>query len=203
MERVTMTEATLLLDAATVTDATRAAERPRDQAQFAALLTEQWDRAYRLAYHLTGNAPDADDLVQQAAEEAFLAFDRFQPGTRFDRWLLRIMHNSFLDRVRKDRRRKIFSIDALPVPIPADRSTDPEMVLRGSLEGPVRTALMSLAPEFRSAIVLVDIEGLPYEDAAHILHLPIGTIRSRLHRGRLALREWLRPYVDAMKRGEV
>jgi len=178
--------------------------QPSDRTQrFAELLTAHWDRAYRLAIYLTGNAQDADDLVQQAAEEAFVAFDRFQPGTRFDRWLLRILHNSFLDRVRRARRHRMFSIEALGVPLPAGRAADPETALGESLDGPVRSALLSLPPDFRAVVVLVDLDGLSYEDAAHILHLPIGTVRSRLHRGRLALREWLRPYVDAVKRGEL
>jgi len=178
--------------------------RPSDRTQrFTELLTAHWEHAYRLAFHLTGKAQDADDLVQQAAEEAFIAFDRFQPGTRFDRWLLHILYNSFLDRVRSERRHPTLPIDTLTLIVPADHSSDPETALAAALDGPARGALLSLPLEFRAAVVLVDLGNLSYEDAAHILRLPVGTVRSRLHRGRLALREWLRPYVDAMKRGEL
>jgi RNA polymerase sigma factor (sigma-70 family) len=177
-----------------------AAER---NAEFARLLELHWNRAYRFAYRLAGNAHDAQDLLQEAAEEAFSAFHRFQPGTHFDRWLLRILHNSFLDHVRRDRRRTFFSLEALNAPaLVADRASEPEAVAEASLHGPVLRAVESLPPEFRAAVVLVDLEGLTYEEAADILRCPVGTVRSRLHRGRLALREWLRPYLDALKRGD-
>lgn len=170
--------------------------------QFAELLAAHWDRAYRFAYHLTGNTADSDDLIQQAAEEAFRAFHRFQAGTRFDRWFFRIMHNSFVDRVRRDRRRKIFSLDDV-TGAAAPQTADPSAIAEGALDGPVLRALLALPPEARAVVALVDLLGLPYDDAAEILHCPVGTIRSRLHRARLALREWLRSYVDAMKRGDL
>lgn len=170
--------------------------------QFAELLAVHWDRAYRFAYHLTGNAADSDDLIQQAAEEAFRAFHRFQHGTRFDRWFFRIMHNSFVDRIRRDRRRKIFSLDDV-IGVAAPQTADPAALAESVLDGPVLRSLRALPPDARAVIALVDMLGLPYDDAAEILHCPVGTIRSRLHRARLALREWLRPYVDAMKRGDL
>lgn len=185
-----------------VDDLTQAADRKSARDQFAELLSAHWDHAYRFAYHLTGNAPDSEDLIQQAAEEAFRAFNRFQPGTRFDRWFSRIMHNSFVDRVRKDRRRKIFSLDDVTGAATADVA-DPSAIAEGSLDGPVLRALRALPPDSRAVVALVDLLGLPYEDTAEILHCPVGTVRSRLHRARLALREWLRPYVDSMKRGDL
>jgi len=106
------------------TDVTSARDR------FAELLAAHWDRAYRFAYHLTGNAADSDDLIQQAAEEAFRAFHRFQPGTRFDRWFFRIMHNSFVDRIRRDRRRKIFSLDEVTGAVTSD-AADPSAIAEG------------------------------------------------------------------------
>lgn len=167
---------------------------------FAALLTACWDRAYRLAYHLTGRRPDAEDLLQQAVEEAWRAFGRFQPGTRFDSWLFRIIHNSYIDRVRRDRRRRMFSLDDLTAER-AGTSDAPAAAADGLLDGPVLRALQLLPPPFRAVVVLVDLEGLSYEEAAAVLRCPVGTVRSRLHRARLALREWLRPYVDAVRRG--
>ncbi len=187
-----------------VNEAAKAAEQPQASAQFADLLSECWDRAYRFAYHLTGNSDQAEDLIQEAAAEAFGAFDRFSPGTHFDRWLMRIMHHTYLDRMRHARRHRIFSLeDVAPASLQAAGMGDPEAAIEASLDGPVRRALLALPPEYRAPIILVDLEELAYEDAAEILHIPIGTVRSRLHRGRLALREWLRPYVNAVKRGEL
>ena len=198
-----MTSAHVALSAALpVDELAQAAEGASARDQFAELLAAHWDRAYRFAYHLTGNNADSDDLIQQAAEEAFRAFHRFQPGTRFDRWFFRIMHNSFVDRIRRDRRRKIFSLDEV-TGAAASETADPSAIAEGALDGPVLRALRALPPDARAVVALVDMLGLPYDDAAEILHCPVGTIRSRLHRARLALREWLRPYVDAMKRGDL
>lgn len=180
-----------------------AADRTAAQESFAELLAAHWEHAYRFAYYLTGNAPDSEDLLQQAAEEAFRAFHRFQPGTRFDRWLFRIMHNSFVDRLRRERRRKIFSLDDVSGTAVMDPTAGPSEVAEGALDGPVLRALRALPPDARAVVALVDLQGLPYEAAAEILRCPIGTVRSRLHRARLALREWLRPYVDALQRGEL
>ncbi len=180
-----------------------AADRAASQESFAELLATHWEHAYRFAYYLTGNAPDSEDLLQQAAEEAFRAFHRFQPGTRFDRWLFRIMHNSFVDRLRRERRRKIFSLDDVSGSAVMDPTAGPSEVAEGALDGPVLRALRALPPDARAVVALVDIQGLPYDAAAEILRCPIGTVRSRLHRARLALREWLRPYVDALQRGEL
>lgn len=171
------------------------------QTEFARLVEAHWRSAFRFAYRLTGNADDAEDLVQQAAEEALRAFSRFQPGTRFDRWWLRILYNSFLDRTRRERRRSYFPLEDIPSPLPAGREADPETALEAHLDGPVQKALDALPPDFRAAVVLVDLEGLSYQEAAQVLRCPMGTVRSRLHRARLALREWLREYVDAVNRG--
>lgn len=192
-----------LPSSAPVADLATKAGRSAAQEGFADLLAAHWDHAYRFAYYLTGNAHDSEDLLQQAAEEAFRAFHRFQPGTRFDRWLFRIMHNSFVDRLRRERRRKIFSLDDVSSPAVPDHTADPSTVAEGALDGPVLRALRALPPDARAVVALVDLQGLPYEDAAEILRCPIGTVRSRLHRARLALREWLRPYVDALQRGEL
>ncbi len=179
-----------------------AAGRETSREQFADLLAACWDRAFRFAYYLTGDRSDSEDLLQQAAEEALRAFPRFQPGTRFDSWLFRIIHNSYLDHVRKNRRRRVFSLDDLPADA-VGAGADPAAVADGLLDGPVLRALQLLPPPFRAVVALVDLQGLSYEEAAAILRCPVGTVRSRLHRARLALREWLRPYVDAMKRGDL
>lgn len=171
-------------------------------ARFAELLATHWDRVYRFAFHLSGNAQDVDDLMQQVIEEALRAFGRFEPGSRFDRWLMRIMHRSFLDRVRHQRHHTTFSLNEVAGSLEAGLSADPEAALGASLDGAVLRAVRALPLAYRAPIILIDLQEMSYEDAAGILHCPIGTVRSRLHRGRLALREWLRPYVDAVKRGE-
>ncbi|GBD28536.1 ECF RNA polymerase sigma factor SigE [bacterium HR31] len=172
------------------------------RAEFARLVEAHWKSAYRFAYRLTGNADEAEELVQQAAEEAFRAFPRFRPGTRFDRWWLRILYHSFVDRARHKRRQSYFSLEEVAsAALTAGRWADPEAALEEKLDGPVQKALLALPPDFRAAVLLVDLLGLSYEETAHVLRCPVGTVRSRLHRARLALREWLRDYVDAMKRG--
>lgn len=174
------------------------------RAEFGRLVEAHWRSAYRFAYRLTGNPEEAADLVQQAAEEAFRAFSRFRPGTRFDRWWLRILYNSFVDRMRRHRRQSYLPLDDLSGKLSVTGSwADPEAALEQQLDGPVQRALDALPPEFRAAVILVDVEGLSYEEAARVLCCPPGTVRSRLHRGRLALREWLRGHVDALRRGEL
>src|SRR5256885_10908813 len=130
-----MTSAHVTLSAALpVDELAQAAEGASARDQFAELLAAHWDRAYRFAYHLTGNNADSDDLIQQAAEEAFRAFHRFQPGTRFDRWFFRIMHNSFVDRIRRDRRRKIsclYEVTGASAPMTAGPTAFPTCVLAG------------------------------------------------------------------------
>jgi RNA polymerase sigma-70 factor (ECF subfamily) len=173
------------------------------RAEFARLVEAHWRTAYRFAYRLTGNAAEAEDLVQEAAEEAFRAFHRFRRGSRFDRWWLRILYHSFVDRARRERRRFCSPLgDAVHSPSPA-RWADPESVLDGQLDGPVQRALDALPPDFKATVILVDLEGFSYQEAAQLLRCPVGTVRSRLHRARLALRQWLREYVDAVQRGEL
>jgi len=148
-------------------------------------------RVYRLAYRLTGNAHDAEDLTQDVFIRVFRSLHRFQPGT-FEGWLHRITTNLFLDGAR--RRQKI-RFDGL-----AEGSDDrlasswpnPSQQLEDAdLDHDVAAALNALAPSFRAAVVLCDIEGLTYEEISEVLDLKIGTVRSRIHRGRAQLREAL------------
>jgi RNA polymerase sigma-70 factor, ECF subfamily len=144
-------------------------------------------RVFRLAYRLTGNRHDAEDLTQDVFVRVFRSLADYQPGT-FEGWLHRITTNLFLDGVRRKAR---IRFDALPddaerlpgnTPNPAneidDRLFDPD----------VQRALDSLPPEFRAAVVLCDIEGLSYEEIAATLDVKLGTVRSRIHRGRAQLR---------------
>ncbi|MDP9393740.1 MAG: RNA polymerase sigma factor SigE [Actinomycetota bacterium] len=145
-------------------------------------------RVYRLAYRLTGNAHDAEDLTQEVFVRVFRSLSTYTPGT-FEGWLHRITTNLFLDMVR---RRQRIRFDALAddaserlagrEPSPAQSYDDRH------LDHDVQSALDALAPEFRAAVVLCDIEGLTYEEIAEVLGVKLGTVRSRIHRGRSQLR---------------
>ena len=154
------------------------------------LVRQHADRVYRLAYRLSGNQHDAEDLTQETFIRVFRSVQNYQPGT-FEGWLHRITTNLFLDMVR---RRGRIRMEALPEDydrVPADEP-NPEQIYHDSRLGPdLQAALDSLPPEFRAAVVLCDIEGLSYEEIAATLGIKLGTVRSRIHRGRVLLREAL------------
>jgi RNA polymerase sigma-70 factor (ECF subfamily) len=144
---------------------------------------------YNVAYRLTGNDDDAYDLVQEALLRVRKGLETYQPGS-MEAWLSRIVTNVFLDEVRRKRRRPV---EALP--------DDPERLLPSSpgadeatenLSDDVQVALRRLPEEFRMAVVLCDVVGLSYEEIADALSVPVGTVRSRIHRGRRLLRAALR-----------
>ena len=145
-------------------------------------------RVYRLALRLTGSPHDAEDLTQDVFVRVFRSLHRFQPGT-LEGWLHRITTNLFLDGAR---RRKKIRFDGLPDGS-AERlvsawPTPSEQLADADLDHDVSAALAALPPEFRAAVVLCDIEGLSYEEIAAVLSVKIGTVRSRIHRGRAQLR---------------
>lgn len=168
-------------------------------AQAGAWVPPSWDeivrehsaRVYRLAFRLTGNRHDAEDLTQEVFVRVFRSLNSYTPGT-FEGWLHRITTNLFLDQVRRKQR---IRFDALPDDA-ADRlpggDPGPERIWEhNNLDYDVQAALDSLAPDFRAAVVLCDIEGLSYEEIAATLDIKLGTVRSRIHRGRAQLREAL------------
>ena len=145
-------------------------------------------KVYRLAYRLTGNRFDAEDLTQETFVRVFRSLHNFTPGT-LGGWLHRITTNLFLDQAR---RRNRIRFDAL--------AEDSESRMPGKEPGPersfehnnldidVQAALDALPPDFRAAVVLCDLEGLSYEEVAAALGVKLGTVRSRIHRGRSLLR---------------
>ena len=144
-------------------------------------------RVFRLAYRLTGNQHDAEDLTQEVFVRVFRSLDSYTPGT-FEGWIHRITTNLFLDMVR---RRARIRFDALPDDaerLSSGERTPAERYDDTLLDPDVQAALDALAPEFRAAVVLCDIEGLSYEEIADVLDVKLGTVRSRIHRGRSALR---------------
>jgi RNA polymerase sigma-70 factor (ECF subfamily) len=151
------------------------------------VVREHADRVYRLAYRLTGNRHDAEDLTQETFIRVFRSLASYQPGT-FEGWLHRITTNLFLDMVRRRARLRMEGLpedtDRLPGGGP-----EPEQVWSDTHFDPaVQAALDELPPEFRAAVVLCDIEGLSYEEIGATLGVKLGTVRSRIHRGRAALR---------------
>jgi RNA polymerase sigma-70 factor (ECF subfamily) len=149
------------------------------------------DRVYRLAYRLSGNRADAEDLTQETFVRVFRSLANYEPGT-FEGWLHRITTNLFLDMVR---RRSRIRFDALPEDA-SDRlaaaTAGPEQAYHEThLDPEVQGALDALPADFRAAVVLCDLEGLSYEEIAATLGVKVGTVRSRIHRGRVQLREAL------------
>jgi RNA polymerase sigma-70 factor (ECF subfamily) len=155
------------------------------------VVTTHSPRVYRLAYRLTGNQHDAEDLTQEVFVRVFRSLASYTPGN-FEGWLHRITTNLFLDQARRKQRIRF-------TPLPEDASDrlggrEPaadEAFDLGRLDDEVQAALADLPPDFRAAVVLCDIEGLSYEEIAATLDVKIGTVRSRIHRGRAALRESL------------
>ena len=140
---------------------------------------------YNVAYRLTGNDDDAYDLVQEALLRVRKGLETYQPGS-MEAWLSRIVTNVFLDEVRRRRRRPVEVLPEdperlLPSSPGADEATE-------SLPDDVQAALRRLPEDFRTAVVLCDVVGLSYEEIADALSVPVGTVRSRIHRGRRLLR---------------
>jgi RNA polymerase sigma-70 factor, ECF subfamily len=148
-------------------------------------------KIYNFAYRLTGNPDDAADLVQEVLLRVRRGLASYQPGS-FEGWLWRITRNAFLDEVRRRNRRPSY-----PIPEDIDRwdvastpAADVEYS-RISIGDDIQKALLELPYEFREAVVLCDIVGLSYEEIARAVAVPIGTVRSRIHRGRKLLVELL------------
>lgn len=145
-------------------------------------------RVYRLALRLTGNPHDAEDLTQDVFVRVFRSLDRYRPGT-FEGWLHRITTNLFLDGARRKQRIRFdLMADDVDERVPAKDPGPGQVVVDHDLDHDVAQALAALSPEFRAAVVLCDIEGLSYEEIADVLGLKLGTVRSRIHRGRSQLR---------------
>ncbi len=173
----------------------------RNTASFEELMERTYKKVYNMAYRLSGNAADAEDLTQEAYFRALRSFNTYEGDKPFENWIFRILSRLFLDLLRYRKRRvPTVSYDA---PIPqdgddnlffdkADETPDPEQSLFGGIVGEqMEAALKTLSPDQRLIVLLADVEGMPYKDIADIVGAPIGTIRSRLHRTHKALRKAL------------
>ena len=183
-----------------------------DQARFAELAMPYMDALYSAALRMTRNPADAEDLVQETYLRAYRGFGGFKDGTNLKAWLYKILTNTFINTYRAKKRRpeetdlddtedfylyrRLGGLEAAA----ADRTPESE-VLESIPEAVVKEALESLPEQFRMAVMLADVEGFSYKEIAEILDIPIGTVMSRLHRGRRALQKAL--FEFGMARGLV
>jgi RNA polymerase sigma-70 factor, ECF subfamily len=177
-------------------------------AEFEKEAVPHMDILYNYALRMTSNRDDAADLVQETFLKAFRFWDKYEKGTNIRAWLFRIMKNSYINKYRKETKEPdtvdYEDIQNFYNTIKAE-SADPNDLQRkifgGLLEDDIARALEALPEEFRTVVILCDIEGLSYEEIAEFVDCPIGTVRSRLHRGRRILRGKLLTY--ARKHGFV
>lgn len=152
------------------------------------VVREHSARVYRLAYRLTGNQHDAEDLTQEVFVRVFRSLSNYTPGT-FEGWLHRITTNLFLDMARRRQRIRFEGLaDDAAERLQGREPTPAQAFDDTNFDADVQAALDALAPEYRAAVVLCDIEGLSYEEISATLGVKLGTVRSRIHRGRAQLR---------------
>jgi RNA polymerase sigma-70 factor, ECF subfamily len=176
-----------------------------DQATFEADAIQYAPQLYSAALRMARNPADAEDLVQETFLKAYRAYDTFEAGTNLKAWLYRILTNTYINRYRRATRRpdevELGELEDLYIyrrlgsetSAGAGRSAE-DMVLDGLVEADVKAAVESLPENFRMPVLLADLEGFSYKEIAEILDIPIGTVMSRLHRGRKALEKGLWEY---------
>lgn len=173
-----------------------------DKATFEEDALQYARQLYSAALRMTRNPSDAEDLVQETFLKAYRAYDSFEEGTNLKAWLYRILTNTFINKYRADSRRPkqselgdvedlyMYRRIAVGDSSAASRSAE-ERVLEGLLEEDIKRAVEELPEKFRIPVLLADLEGFSYKEIAEILDIPIGTVMSRLHRGRKALEKML------------
>jgi len=186
------------LDPDELAAAQRIATDARDRVRFEEEALALADQVYRVARHLANSREEAEDLVQETYARAFRSWRSFQPGTNLRAWLLRILTNLNIDRGRRSQRapqmqaleaNDYFLYDKLADS--GDGTTDEDRVVERLSQDDVVSALSAVPHDFRDVLVLVDLGDFSYQDAAQILDIPIGTVMSRLHRGRRILKREL------------
>ena len=171
-----------------------------DQATFDDDAMQYAPQLYSAALRMTRNAADAEDIVQETFLKAYRAYDTFEEGTNLKAWLYRILTNTYINKYRKQQRRPsevelgelqdLYLFKRLGEPSGASESAE-QSVLDDMVDLDVKQALESLPDHFRMPVLLADVEGFSYKEIAEILDIPIGTVMSRLHRGRKALQKKL------------
>ncbi len=160
------------------------------------------DTLFNVALRLTGDKSDAEDLVQDTVLKAYRAWDKYEPGTNCRAWLVTIMRNTFINKFRRESRRpgtvQYDSVEDTSV-FEAVQDRDPEgSFFRFIVDAEVKQAIQDLPEEFRIPLVLSDIEGMSYAEIARVLEVPVGTVKSRLFRGRRRLQQRLYEYALEM-----
>jgi RNA polymerase sigma-70 factor (ECF subfamily) len=143
-----------------------------------------------VAYRLTGNHSDAQDLVQEVLVRVQRGLANYRPGS-MEGWLCRITTNAFLDEVRRRKRRPVEPLPDIPDRLPVRTPAPDEALARETLPDHIQAALLGLPEDYRIAVVLCDVVGMSYTEIAETVAVPVGTVRSRIHRGRSMLREVL------------
>jgi len=171
------------------------------QSEFESEALPNADLLYNYALRMTNNGADADDLVQETFLKAFRFWDKYEKGTNIRAWLFRIMKNSYINRYRREAKEpdtvdydEIQNFYSSIRAESADSSDDQASSFASLLDDDMATAIADLPEDFRTVVILCDIEGLTYEEIAEFLDCPLGTVRSRLHRGRSLLRARLLHY---------
>jgi RNA polymerase sigma-70 factor (ECF subfamily) len=175
---------------------------PGTRQQFELLFQRSQRRVYRFAYHLLGNTCDAEDVVQDAYLRAWQHFDGFDTTRSFEGWLFRIVTNRVIDLRRRQKRVPMYSLDTAfyfreDEPFQVDKFAAPhsdpaEIVIEPILEETLQNALEALPTNYRTAILLCDVEQYSYQDIANMMQCAIGTVRSRIHRARVLLRDHIK-----------
>ncbi len=164
---------------------------------FEKLMANSYQQAFQMAYRFTSNRAEAEDLLQETYIRAYRYFHRYDEALPFTAWLYRIMTNLHIDNVRRTSRLKTVSIDQPVGESSSAWDLEDSDAARGdqkiddTLGEPLQRALQAMTPDFRMAVVLADVEGLSYEEIATIMDTSVGTVRSRIHRGRKQIREHL------------
>ena len=179
-----------------------------EQLTFEALALSYMDQLYAAALRMTRNPADAEDLVQETYAKAFAAQDKFTMGTNLKAWLYRIQTNAFINTYRKKQREPkrsdAESVEDWQLAAAAEHTSSglasaEDAALDALGDEDIKRALSELSEDFRMAVYLSDVEGFAYKEIAQIMDTPVGTVMSRLHRGRKLLREKLKDY--AAERG--
>ena len=186
--------------------------RSQRHQEFERMMRLSQRQAFAMAIRLTGNQSEAEDLVQDAYLRAYRFFNRYDRAMPFTSWLYRIMANAHIDAVRRNGKLRTSSLDqgtqeGRGVREIADTLDTPdEALFRTQMSSNVQRALESINPDFKMALILADVDGLAYEEIAEMMHTSVGTVRSRIHRGRKQMRAYLlchapnqyRSYIDEL-----